>query len=142
MMWETSPAAAELEERVMNWLRDMTGLPAHFQGVIQDSASTSTLVAILTAREKASSFFINENGFQDNKFRVYCSIEAHSSVEKAVKIAGLGRNNLVKIAVDNEMAMISGDLENAIISDISKGFKPVCVAVSYTHLTLPTIYSL
>jgi len=130
MMWETSPAAAELEEKVMNWLRDMTGLPANFQGVIQDSASTSTLVAILTAREKASSFFINENGFQDNKYRVYCSTEAHSSVEKAVKIAGLGRKNLVKIAVDNEMAMISGDLENAIISDIRKGFKPVCVVAA------------
>jgi len=130
MLWETSPAAAELEEKTMNWLREMTGLPAHFQGVIQDSASTSTLIALLTAREKASSFLINEDGFNHNKFRVYCSTEAHSSVEKAVKIAGIGRKNLVKIAVDDELAMLTGELEKTIKDDIRNGLIPVCVVAA------------
>jgi len=130
MVWETSPAAAELEEKTMNWLREMTGLPQHFQGVIQDSASTSTLVALLTAREKYSSFLINEEGFHHNKFRVYCSTEAHSSVEKAVKIAGFGRKNLVKIAVDDELAMVPEKLENAVKADINKGYIPVCIVAA------------
>ncbi|MFN8206425.1 MAG: pyridoxal-dependent decarboxylase [Bacteroidales bacterium] len=93
MKWETSPAAAELEEKMMEWLRKLTGLPEGWDGVIQDSASSSTLAAILSAREKYSNYSINEHGFRNENFRVYCSSEAHSSVEKAVKIAGLGRNN-------------------------------------------------
>ena len=130
MLWETSPAAAELEEKVMNWLKSMTGLPENFQGVIQDSASTSTLVAILTAREKATEFDINENGFSHNKFRVYCSTEAHSSVEKAVKIAGFGNKNLVKIPVDDELAMNVSMLEEAVKTDIGLGLVPVCVVAA------------
>lgn len=127
MVWETSPAAAELEEKVMNWLKEMTGIPMEFEGVIQDSASTSTLVAILSAREKASGFSVNENGIEKNQFRVYCSAEAHSSVEKAVKVAGIGRGNLRKIAVDHQLAMIPDKLEQAIINDIKDGLVPACV---------------
>ncbi|MBI5404096.1 MAG: aspartate aminotransferase family protein [Ignavibacteriae bacterium] len=128
MKWETSPAATELEERVMNWLKEMTGLPESFSGVIQDTASTSTLAAIITAREKYSDFKINSDGFKDfENLRVYCSTEAHSSIEKAVKIAGLGKNNLVKIKVDEKFAMIPSELENAVNRDIENGFKPVCV---------------
>lgn len=127
MVWETSPAAAELEEKVMNWLKEMTGIPMNFEGVIQDSASTSTLVAILSAREKASAFSANENGIEKNRFRVYCSAEAHSSVEKAVKVAGIGRGNLRKIAVDHQLAMIPDQLEQAIVNDIRDGLLPACV---------------
>ena len=80
MIWLTSPAAEELEERMMEWLRDMLGLPGLFTGVIQDSSSSSTLVALLTAREVKSNFQINQNGFSGSeKYRVYTSSQAHSS---------------------------------------------------------------
>ncbi|HEY5123978.1 MAG TPA: aminotransferase class V-fold PLP-dependent enzyme [Ignavibacteria bacterium] len=128
MKWETSPAAAELEEKVLNWLRDMIGLPKYFSGVIQDTASTSTLAAIICARENFTRFKINNDGFDDYKFlRVYCSTETHSSIEKAVKIAGIGKKNLVKIEIDSEFRMKPESLEKTILKDISKGYKPLCV---------------
>jgi aromatic-L-amino-acid/L-tryptophan decarboxylase len=128
MKWETSPAAAELEEKVMNWLKEMTGLPRHFQGVIQDSASSATLVAILSAREKHSDYQVNEKGLKwSDNFRVYCSSETHSSIEKAVRIAGLGSHNLVKVAVDKEYRMDIKSLKNAIESDLKVNDKPICV---------------
>jgi aromatic-L-amino-acid decarboxylase len=130
MVWETSPAAAELEELVMNWLKEMTGIPAGFEGVIQDSASTSTLVAILSAREKKSSWSVNERGFGSKRYTVYCSIEAHSSVEKAVKISGIGRENLRKIEVDESLAMNPYKLEEAVLQDIKAGFTPACVVAA------------
>lgn len=128
MVWDTSPAAAELEEAMMNWLKTMTGLPDTWSGVIQDTASTSTLAAILSAREKNSAFGINENGFNESEqYRVYCSTETHSSVEKAVKIAGIGRKNLVKIATDSTYRLNVNLLRDAIAKDIRSGFKPLCV---------------
>lgn len=131
MVWETSPAAAELEETMMNWLKKMTGIPANWHGVIQDTASTSTLAAILSAREKLTGCMINEDGFSGNEnMRVYCSTETHSSVEKAVKIAGLGRKNLVKIATDSLYRMDASLLLNAITDDLDAGYKPLCVIVS------------
>ncbi len=131
MKWETSPAATELEERVMNWLKGMLGLPESFSGVIQDTASTSTLASIICAREKFSGFRINQNGFKDFEgLRLYCSTETHSSIEKAVKISGIGRNNLVKLGVDDEYRMKTDELENAIIKDTEKGFKPFCVVAA------------
>jgi len=131
MIWDTSPAAAELEEQMMNWLRQMTGLPADWAGVIQDGASTATLTAILTAREAKSDYRINKEGFNtQQQFRVYCSTETHSSVEKAVKIAGLGRTNLVKIAVDSALAMDAIALENAIEKDLSAGYIPLCIVAA------------
>ncbi len=131
MIWETSPAAAELEEKVMNWLRDMTGLPDNFEGVIQDTASTATLAAIITAREKVTGFRINDDGYNSsNVLRVYCSGQAHSSVDKAVKIAGIGRRNLVKTAVRDDLSMDPLSLESAIKEDIEKGFFPCCVIVT------------
>ncbi len=131
MVWETSPAAAELEEKVMNWLRDMIGLPEQFEGVIQDTASTATLVALLTAREKASGFRINEEGFAGNEhYRVYCSTEAHSSIEKAVKMAGFGRNNLVKVEVDDALAIRPDKLEEQIGRDVAEGRVPLCVVAA------------
>jgi aromatic-L-amino-acid decarboxylase len=130
MIWETSPAAAELEEKVMNWLRDMIGLPGSFSGVIQDTASTATLVALLTAREKYSGYLINEEGYPKEKFRVYCSTEAHSSIEKAVMMAGMGRRNLVRIPVDDGLAMIPEELEKAVRKDRQEGFTPLFVVAA------------
>jgi len=128
MKWDTSPAAAELEERVMEWLQHITGIPENFHGVIQDSATSSTLCAILSAREKYSGFSVNEIGFsQTNTFRVYCSTEAHSSIEKDVKIAGIGRQNLIKISVDESFRMKPEALEKNITDDIRRGYLPLCV---------------
>lgn len=126
MVWQTSPAATELEEVVMDWLRQMIGLPEGWAGVIQDTASTATLCALLAAREKVSGFRVNEAGFE-KPLRVYASREAHSSVEKGVKIAGYGRKNLVYIPVDDEFAMIPGELERAIEEDLRNGLQPACV---------------
>ncbi len=131
MKWETSPAATELEEAVMIWLRKMTGLPDSFEGVIQDTASTSTLCAILSAREKTTGFLTNSKGYlKQPVMRVYCSSEAHSSIEKAVKIAGIGKDNLVKIEIDERFRMKPEDLEKSIKSDIAAGMKPVCVVAA------------
>jgi aromatic-L-amino-acid decarboxylase len=131
MLWDTSPAAAELEEKIMNWLKSMTGLPVNWDGVIQDTASTSTLSAILIARERFMNYGINESGFSGTeKLRVYCSTETHSSVDKAVKIAGIGRKNLVKIPTDARYRMDAALLKKAINEDISAGFKPLCVVAT------------
>lgn len=127
MLWQTSPAAAELEERMMSWLAQMLGLPAGFEGVIQDTASTATLCAILTAREKKTDFRINECGFAEQQFTLYCSTETHSSIEKGVKIAGFGRQNLRQIAVDDHFAMLPSELEKAILQDKAAGMTPLCV---------------
>jgi hypothetical protein len=86
MVWQTSPAAAELEEAVLDWLRLMTGLPEGWAGVIQDTASTATLCALVSARERATGFASNDEGVR-MPLTVYASEEAHSSVEKGVKIA-------------------------------------------------------
>ncbi len=126
MIWETSPAAAELEERVLVWLRRMLGLPEGMNGVIQDTASTTTLVALLTAREKITDFRANSEGIQE-KLLVYASEEAHSSVEKGVKIAGYGKDNIRRIPTDENFAMIPARLEAAIAADKNKGLKPACV---------------
>ncbi len=130
MIWETSPAAAELEEKMMNWLRDLIGLPSEFEGVIQDSASTATLAAILTAREKATDFSGNTDGFKPGFLKVYCSEQTHSSVEKAVKISGIGKKNLVKIPVRDDFSMDPVKLQEAITKDKINGFKPCCVVAT------------
>jgi aromatic-L-amino-acid decarboxylase len=131
MIWETSPAAAELEEKMMNWLRDSVGLPLSFEGVIQDTASTATLAAIITAREKTTGFRINSDGFEKGTvLRIYCSEQTHSSVEKAVKIAGFGKKNLVKIGVKEDYSIDTDALRKAIREDVVKGFVPCCVVAT------------
>jgi aromatic-L-amino-acid decarboxylase len=128
MKWDTSPAATELEELVMNWLKKMTGLPGSFHGAIQDTASTSTLCALLTARERSSNFKINKKGFGSGDiYRVYCSEEAHSSVDKAVKIAGIGEENLLRIETDGEYSLKPDALDESISKDIKEKRKPLCV---------------
>ncbi len=129
MIWKTSPAAEELEEVTMEWLRKMVGLPEGMNGVIQDSASTSTLVALITAREKTSCFMINNKGFNET-LTVYCSEEAHSSVVKGAKIAGYGKENIRLISADERFAMDAEQLENAILEDKANGLKPTCVCAT------------
>jgi aromatic-L-amino-acid decarboxylase len=129
MVWEMSPSAAELEEKVLDWLRQMLGLPEGFDGVIQDGASTSSLVSLLVAREKATGFKTNVTGFQE-KLIVYISEEAHSGIEKGIKIAGYGKKNIRKIPTDDALAMIPEKLEDVIIADKSRGGKPCCVVAT------------
>jgi aromatic-L-amino-acid/L-tryptophan decarboxylase len=130
MIWQSSPAAAELEQRVMEWLRQMLKLPETFSGVIQDTASTATLTALVSARESASKYATNRRGFHGNKMAVYASSETHSSIEKGVKIAGFGQEYFRKIAVDDAFAMQPEKLEEAILSDIEKGIVPACVVAT------------
>ncbi len=133
MIWKTSPAAEELEEVTMEWLRKMLGLPEGMVGVIQDSASTSTLVALLAAREKVSDFQINKKGFTES-LTIYCSNEAHSSVTKGAKIAGYGLENVRLIPVDENFAMVPAKLEEAIEEDKAEAKKPafVCATLGTT----------
>ena len=137
MIWLTSPAAAELEEHVMNWTRDILGLPETYTGVIQDTASTATLCALLTAREKYSDFKINERGFDKERFTIYTSEQIHSSIDKAVKIAGFGGSALRKIPVDKAFAMKADELEKAIENDLENRYQPICVvsAIGTTSTT-------
>jgi len=132
MSWQTSPAATELEEQVMQWTRQLIGLPESWEGVIQETASAATLCSILSAREKFSGYEVNRAGFYGLKpFTVYCSSEAHSSIEKAIKIIGLGKENLRKIPVDANFAMIPGRLELAIREDKQRGNVPLAVVAAF-----------
>ncbi len=129
MIWETSPAAAELEERMMEWMRDAMGLPSSWEGVIQDTASTATLCAIISARERTTNFTSNEEGVPPN-LRIYCSTQTHSSIEKGVVIAGIGRKNLIKIGVDEQQRLSPTLLKEQIEKDIENQLKPCCVIVA------------
>src|SRR5215216_1540670 len=129
MLWQTSPAATELETRVLDWLRKMIGLPDGFSGVIQDSASGATLAALLTARERALGFEGNREGLSGQPpVRVYCSAHAHSSIDKAVRIAGIGDAHLVKVPVHGErFGMDAPALDRAIRADRDAGRLPAAV---------------
>lgn len=127
MIWDTSPSAAELEEQVMEWLRQMINLPSDWKGVIQDTASTATLISLLTAREKVTSNDINEDGFSGQKLRVYCTDQTHSSIEKAAKITGIGRTNVVKVATLYDKSMDAAALQKCIQDDRNKGFIPMAI---------------
>ena len=135
MLWQTSPAGTEVETRVLDWLRQMIGLPEGFHGVIQDSASSAILCAILTAREKATDWQSNAEGLAargtaGQRFAVYTSEETHSSTEKNVKIAGLGREALRKIPTDEGFSLRPEALSAAIDADIAAGVTPTCVVAS------------
>ena len=129
MVWQTSPAAAELEEVVLDWLRQMIGLPDGFAGVIQDTASTATLCALISARERATGFESNESGLKA-PLTVHASEEAHSSVEKAVKIAGYGRRSLRRAPTDGRFALVPDKLEEALAKDKEAGLVPACVVAT------------
>jgi aromatic-L-amino-acid decarboxylase len=131
MSWITSPAATELEQVVMEWLRQMLDLPEEFTGVIQDTASTATLVALLCARERATKFAFGRYGGRaegGDRLTVYASREAHSSVEKAVKLAGIGLARYRRLPVDGSFAMIPDALEAAVKDDLDAGLVPCAVA--------------
>jgi aromatic-L-amino-acid decarboxylase len=142
MLWATSPACTELETHVLDWLVDMLGLPLKFKstsaggGVIQDTASSATLCALLAARERATNFQSNESGVQ-SKLVAYASTQTHSSIEKAMMLAGLGRQNLRKIDVDDQYAMRPVALADAIRRDRGDGLTPcfVCATVGTTSST-------
>jgi aromatic-L-amino-acid decarboxylase len=139
MSWVTSPACTELETHVLDWLAEMLGLPEKFMsntkggGVIQDTASNATLSALLAARERSTNFSSNENGIE-NKLIVYASTQTHSSIDKAVKIAGMGKNNLRLIDVDEQFSMRPELLSRQIEADREAGLIPsfVCATVGTT----------
>jgi aromatic-L-amino-acid decarboxylase len=126
MLWQTSPAATELETVMLQWLRHAVGLPDDFQGVIQDSASSATLAAVLTMRERALGYAGNTQGLAAQpQLRLYASDQTHSSIDKAAWIAGIGQDNLVKIATAGPLrAMRAEALAAAIVADRAAGLLP------------------
>jgi len=139
MNWQTSPAATELEEVVMDWLRQLLGLSAHFTGVIHDTASTATLCALLCARERSTKFSQNRGGLQAETapLVVYASDQAHSSIEKAALLAGFGKENLRLIETDENFAMRVDRLREALTADLARGLRP-CALVATTGTTAST----
>lgn len=130
MLWQTSPAATEIEVRMVDWLRQSVGLPDQFSGVLQDTASSATLCAILTMRESALNWAGNQRGLNGQPtLRVYASSRTHSSIDKAMWIAGLGQDNLVKIDTDQSYAMDTGALRTAIQQDRRNGHQPAGIVI-------------
>lgn len=130
MLWQTSPAATEMEQVVIGWLRDALGLPAHFTGTLQDTATTATFSAVLTMRERALDWQGLTAGLNGTKpLRIYASAQTHSSVDKAVRLAGIGQDNLVKVATDADYSMQPEALRDAIKADLAAGFTPAGVVL-------------
>lgn len=130
MLWRTAPASTELEDVVIDWLRQMMGLPDHFAGIIYDTASVSTMHAIAAARERAG-LNVRELGMSGRDdlplMRVYASEHVHSSIDKACITLGLGTRSLRRIAVNERFEMIPEALAGAIEEDIESGYVPICV---------------
>lgn len=132
MLWRSSPAATELEERMVAWTRDFVGLPRAFEGVIQDTASTGVFVALVAARHRAypAARTSGLTGRDAPVGRVYGSRLSHSSLDKAVIAAGLGHENLVRVAVDERFAMRPDELDRALREDRAAGRRPVMVCAT------------
>jgi aromatic-L-amino-acid/L-tryptophan decarboxylase len=141
LSWQSSPALTELEEVVTDWLRQMLGLSEAWSGVIQDTASSCTLVALLCARELTSGYSLARGGLQGEKRRliVYVSGQSHSSVEKAALLAGFGRDNLRSIATDERHAMRADALAEALQRDVEAGHAP-CAVIATTGTTTSTAF--
>lgn len=140
LSWQSSPALTELEEVVCRWMRRMLGLSDAWSGVIQDTASTSTLVALLCARERASNHAAARGGLQDDTqppLVVYVSAQAHSSVEKAALLAGFGRAHLRMVPTDARHAMRPDALDRLVAQDVAEGCVP-CAIVATTGTTTST----
>ncbi len=130
MLWQTSPAATEMETRMVDWMCQALGLPAVFQGVIQESATSANVCALLTMRERALDWRGIESGMAGEKqLRVYASPETHSSIDKAVRIAGIGQQHLVKVPTDGSWALNPGALRSAIEADMASGYLPAGVVL-------------
>jgi aromatic-L-amino-acid/L-tryptophan decarboxylase len=139
LSWQSSPALSEVEEVVTDWLRQMVGLSTAWKGVIQDTASTSTLVALLCARERTTRYSLARGGLQgeERPLVVYASAHAHSSVDKAALLAGFGRDNLRHVPTDADYAMRPDALAAAIREDLARGLRP-CAVVATTGTTTST----
>lgn len=133
MTWRTSPAATELEGVVLAWIREMIGLPDAFMGIVYDTASVALMHALAAAREAAGSD-IRTRGLvgraELKPFRVYASDQAHSSVEKAMIVLGLGEENVVRVKSDERFRMDVAALERAIVDDIAHGLRPMAVVAT------------
>ncbi|MDE2647526.1 MAG: pyridoxal-dependent decarboxylase [Paracoccaceae bacterium] len=131
MLWQTSPAATEMETVVIDWLRQALGLKDGFKGTIQDTATTATFCAVLTMREKALGFSGLKDGlYGSKKLKIYASDNVHSSIEKAVRLSGIGENNLCKIKLDENLSINHNELENKIKKDINDGHVPAGLILS------------
>jgi aromatic-L-amino-acid decarboxylase len=134
MLWRTSPAATELEELVLDWLRQLLGFQEPRWGIIYDTASISTFHAVAAARQLVPGMNPRENGFRTDpshgRLRLYCSEQAHSSVEKAGLALGIGLEGIRKIPVDAEFRMRVDELRRAIDEDLAEGWIPFCVTAT------------
>ncbi len=133
MLWRTSPIGTELEEVVVDWLRQALGLPECFDGLLTDTASTSTLIALAAAREAAGTDAAARGlaGRDDlGGLRVYASVEAHSSIEKACMTLGLGRASLVRIPANERYELLPGSLEASIAADRAAGLQPIAIVAT------------
>jgi aromatic-L-amino-acid/L-tryptophan decarboxylase len=141
MSWQTSPAATEIEEVVMDWLRQMLGLSSVWTGVIQDTASTATLGALICARERVSGYAQAKRGLQgkDPPLVVYASAQAHSSIDKATMLAGFGKAHLRSVITDERFAMRVDALRGAIDDDLAAGMRP-CAIVATCGTTNTTAF--
>jgi aromatic-L-amino-acid decarboxylase len=139
LSWQSSPALTELEEVVTDWMRQLVGLSPAWSGVIQDTASTSSLLALLCARERSSRYSLSRGGLQaeERPLIVYTSSQSHSSVEKAALLAGFGRANVRPIATDAAYAMRPDALAEAVRKDLAAGGLP-CAVVATTGTTTST----
>jgi len=141
LSWQSSPALTELEEVMTDWIRQMIGLAPSWRGVIQDTASTSTFVALVSAREKISNYSLVKGGLQGESapLIVYVSGHAHSSVDKAATLAGFGAGNIRHVAVDADFAMKPDALRVAIAQDLAAGLKPCAIVASVGTTTTTAV---
>ena len=130
MLWQTSPAATEIEQVMVDWLRQAVDLSPHFTGTIHDSATTCSLCAIITMRDRATEWESVQSGLTGQPvLRIYASDQTHSSIDKAVRLAGIGQQNLVKIVTDARHAMKPDALDAAILADKASGMAPAGVVL-------------
>lgn len=134
MLWRTGPASTELEEVATDWLRQLLGLPADFEGVINDTASTSSLYALAAAREAVEGLEARTEGLAGRadapRLRLYCSVEAHSSIEKAAIVLGVGQAGVRKIGTDAAFRLDVAELARAIAADQAAGWRPFAVVAT------------
>ncbi len=131
MLWKTCPSSTELEERVLEWLKKLLAIPSEFFGVIVDTASISSILGIAAAREHYSGSDIRLKGFPENtRLRMYCSDQAHSSIEKAAIVLGIGLKNVIKVESDDSFRMRPDILEEKIKADKAAGLHPFAVVAT------------
>jgi aromatic-L-amino-acid decarboxylase len=134
MFWRNAPASTEIEELVVGWLRQMLGLPEAFDGMLTDTASMSSLLAVVAARHAVPGLDARDEGLAGRpgigRLRLYCSTEAHFSIEKASVVAGIGKKGVRRIPVDADYRMIPDELARAVAEDRAAGWQPFCVVAT------------